>query len=62
MRSKAQDAALAVTSAIYPGLRLLLKSEHPADTLGIILDVTGVPLQFEILLKILAKGDKLILI
>lgn len=44
---KAQDAMLAVMSKLYPGQYLPLKIKPPADPLGIILDVAGVPLCFK---------------
>lgn len=46
MPSEAQDAMPAENSELDAGLRLALKIKHPAATLGIILDVTGVPLSF----------------
>lgn len=59
---KAQDDNACRDSKFYAGIWLSLNISYPADAFCIILDVIGAeyPLQFQILLKIRAKGDKLI--
>lgn len=44
---KAQYAMPTVTRELSPGPQLPLNRKPPADTLGIILDVAGVPLGFK---------------